>query len=106
MISHVRRICERYPGDTVLSPFMGVGSEGVCALRLKRKFVGIELKESYWRQACRYLDAEDRQGDLLALTNGAKAALAAMPEQFNPHEKIEDLSEHFAECARMKIASP
>lgn len=53
------------PGDVVLSPFMGIGSEGVCALKLKRKFIGIELKESYWRQACRYLDAEDRQGDLL-----------------------------------------
>lgn len=53
-------------GDVVLSPFMGIGSEGVTALKLKRKFVGIELKESYWRQACRYLDAEDRQGDMFA----------------------------------------
>lgn len=53
------------PGDVVLSPFMGIGSEGVSALKLRRKFIGIELKESYWRQACRYLDAEDRQGDLL-----------------------------------------
>ena len=54
------------PGDVVLSPFMGIGSEGVTALKLKRKFVGIELKESYWRQACRYLEAEDRQGDMFA----------------------------------------
>lgn len=53
------------PGDVVLSPFMGIGSEGVCALRLKRKFIGVELKESYWRQACQNLEAEDRQGDLL-----------------------------------------
>jgi len=52
------------PGDVVLSPFMGIGSEGVCALKHKRKFLGIELKESYWRQACKYLDAEDRQGSL------------------------------------------
>lgn len=52
------------PGDVVLSPFMGIGSEGVVSLRQGRKFVGVELKESYWRQACRYLDAEDRQGDL------------------------------------------
>ena len=55
------------PGDVVLSPFMGIGSEGVTSLKLKRKFVGIELKESYWRQACRYLDAEDRQGDMFAV---------------------------------------
>ncbi|MEJ8571266.1 DNA-methyltransferase [Microbaculum marinum] len=52
------------PGDVVLSPFMGIGSEGYVALRLGRKFIGVELKESYWRQACRYLDAEDRQSDL------------------------------------------
>jgi len=54
------------PGDVVLSPFMGIGSEGVVALNLGRKFLGIELKESYWRQACRYLDAEDRQCGLFS----------------------------------------
>lgn len=51
-------------GDVVLSPFLGIGSEGVTSLKLDRKFVGIELKESYFRQACRYLNAEDRQGIL------------------------------------------
>lgn len=43
------------PGDTVLSPFMGIGSEGVVALRQRRRFIGVELKETYWRQACRHL---------------------------------------------------
>ncbi|MDZ4739898.1 MAG: site-specific DNA-methyltransferase [Alphaproteobacteria bacterium] len=43
------------PGDVVLSPFMGIGSEGVCALKLKRKFVGVELKETYFNQAVRHL---------------------------------------------------
>lgn len=43
------------PGETVFSPFMGIGSEGVASLKLKRKFVGVELKASYWRQACRNL---------------------------------------------------
>lgn len=38
-------------GDTVLSPFMGIGSEGHEALRLNRNFIGVELKESYHRQA-------------------------------------------------------
>jgi DNA modification methylase len=54
------------PGDVVLSPFMGIGSEGVSALKLGRKFMGIELKESYWKQASRYLEAQDRQEDLFA----------------------------------------
>lgn len=48
------------PGDVVLSPFMGIGSEGVVSLRCKRRFVGVELKDSYFRQACRYLDQADR----------------------------------------------
>jgi DNA modification methylase len=38
-------------GGTILSPFMGIGSEGNEALRLNRKFVGVELKNSYFRQA-------------------------------------------------------
>jgi DNA modification methylase len=54
------------PGDVVLSPFMGVGSEGHEALKLGRKFIGIELKESYWRTACRNLDGADCQEDMFA----------------------------------------
>jgi len=39
------------PGDLVFSPFMGIGSEGVSALELGRRFAGIELKESYFQSA-------------------------------------------------------
>ena len=39
------------PGETVLTPFMGVGSEVYSPLRLGRKAIGIELKPSYYRQA-------------------------------------------------------
>jgi len=42
-------------GDLVLSPFMGIGSEGYCALKMGRRFIGAELKESYWKQACKNL---------------------------------------------------
>lgn len=42
-------------GDTVFSPFAGVGSEGYEALRMGRKFVGVELKREYWQLAQRYL---------------------------------------------------
>ena len=38
-------------GDTVLTPFMGVGSEVYVALQNKRRAVGVELKGSYYRQA-------------------------------------------------------
>lgn len=40
------------PDDVVLSPFAGIGSEGVGALRRGRKFVGCELSERYWKRAC------------------------------------------------------
>lgn len=54
------------PGDTVLSPFMGIGSEGFCALQAGRNFVGAELKRSYWQQAVRNLRmAKTAQGGLL-----------------------------------------
>jgi len=48
------------PGDVVLSPFMGIGSEGVVAMRKMRKFIGCELKPSYWRQAVRAIEAAER----------------------------------------------
>lgn len=53
------------PNDVVLSPFMGIGSEGHGALRLGRRFEGVELKAAYFRQAVRNLDAVDRQPDLM-----------------------------------------
>ncbi|MBI5111841.1 MAG: site-specific DNA-methyltransferase [Rhodovulum sp.] len=57
------------PGDVVLSPFMGIGSEGWVALRCGRRFIGAELKESYFRQAVRNLQAREAEtfaGDLLS----------------------------------------
>lgn len=44
------------PGDTVFSPFAGIGSEGYEAVRLRRKFIGIELNPNYYRVACRNLE--------------------------------------------------
>lgn len=48
-------------GDVVFSPFAGIGSEGYVAVKLGRRFVGTELKESYWRQACKYLADAERE---------------------------------------------
>ena len=49
------------PGDIVLSPFMGIGSEGSESLKAGRRFIGIELKEAYFAQAIAHCDARDRQ---------------------------------------------
>lgn len=58
------------PGDVVLSPFTGIGSEGFVALEMGRKFVGAELKDSYYKQAAANLTmAEKEQAqDLFAET--------------------------------------
>lgn len=47
-------------GETVLSPFAGIGSEGVGALRLGRRFVGVELKTSYYRVAVNNLRSAEQ----------------------------------------------
>lgn len=55
------------PGDTVLSPFAGIGSEGFIALSKRRKFIGVELKASYWKQAAQNLELAEAESahDLL-----------------------------------------
>lgn len=58
------------PGDLVLSPFMGIGSEGYVALQMGRKFVGVELKKSYWQQAWRNLESANQVNEGLFSTNG------------------------------------
>ena len=54
------------PGDTVLTPFMGIGSEAYMAVKMGRKAVGIELKDSYYRQAVKNVKsvAEETQSSL------------------------------------------
>ena len=56
------------PGDVVLSPYTGIGSEGYVALQEGRRFVGAELKTSYYQQAARNLAeaCHCKQGALFA----------------------------------------
>jgi DNA modification methylase len=51
------------PGETVLTPFMGIGSEAFVALKLKRRAVGCELKESYFKIAVQNLQHISRESD-------------------------------------------
>jgi len=53
------------PNDTVYSPFMGIASEGHCAIQQGRKFIGAELKKSYYDLAARNMaNAHTIQQDL------------------------------------------
>lgn len=55
------------PGDTILSPFAGIGSEGYVAVKMGRRFIGFELKPSYFKVAVRNMEAAElaaKQGRL------------------------------------------
>jgi len=54
-------------GDLVYSPFTGIGSEGYKSIQLGRKFIGSELKESYFNQACQNLTNANAQLTLFSL---------------------------------------
>jgi len=57
----IERIIELWsnPGDMIFSPFMGIGSEGYQSLLMERKFIGIELKKSYFNEAIRNIKYAD-----------------------------------------------
>jgi len=53
------------PGDVIFDPFSGIGSTGYQAIKMGRKFIGSELKPSYFEQACKNIkSARDNQSDL------------------------------------------
>lgn len=56
-------------GETVLSPFAGIGSEGYVAIQQGRRFIGCELKPAYYKVACKNLELAHQlgQGDLFAM---------------------------------------
>lgn len=60
-------------GETVLSPFAGIGSEGVEAIRHGRRFVGCELKPSYWKSAVDNLRAAQEEAERPSLLDEVAA---------------------------------
>lgn len=51
------------PDDLVFSPFLGVGSEGYCSVKMGRRFIGSELKPSYFDQAVKNMEDATRYND-------------------------------------------
>lgn len=58
------------PGETVLSPFAGIGSEGHVSVLRKRRFIGIELKPSYWNSATLNLRKAEYEANMPNLFDG------------------------------------
>ena len=67
----IERACVLWsnPGEVVLTPFMGVGSEVYVAVINGRKAIGIELKPSYYKQAVRNLESAQSESDYNDLFN-------------------------------------
>ena len=53
-----------FRGDIIADPFMGSGTTGVAAVKLGRRFIGIEIEERYFQIACRRIEEATRQRDL------------------------------------------
>ena len=63
------------PGDVVLTPFGGIGSEPYVALQMGRKAVAVELKDSYFKQLVRNVESATKQtADLFAKDEQSKGA--------------------------------
>lgn len=77
------------PGDIVFSPFAGIGSEGYEALKAARRFLGFELKESYWNMARRNLEyAEKHAGSQGSLFSAASLDPAPPPTESDPGDGV------------------
>ena len=72
------------PGDVVLSPFAGIGSEGYVALQEGRRFVGAELKASYYRQAC---------ANLRAAASKSQMDMFSAPPVVGARESLDEITE-------------
>jgi DNA modification methylase len=63
------------PGEVVLTPFGGIGSEGYEAVRLGRKAILIELKKSYYRillQNMKQIESKSKEPDLFSILENAE----------------------------------
>ena len=63
------RIIEQFsmPGETVFDPFAGLGTVPLCALKLDRRGLGVELSYSYWRDSIGYLQDAERKAEIPSL---------------------------------------
>jgi DNA modification methylase len=59
----IDRLIELYSneGETVFTPFMGCGTEVYCAVSMNRKAIGVELKDSYYKQSLMNLKTVDKR---------------------------------------------
>jgi DNA modification methylase len=62
-LSLITELVRKCPGKIILDPFMGSGTTGVGAVKLGRKFIGIEIEPTYFDIACRRISEALKQPD-------------------------------------------
>lgn len=70
----IKRLIDLYSNEEelILSPFMGIGSEGFQAIKMNRRFVGVELKKSYFDIAVKNLAAANQEKSQLTIFDEMK----------------------------------
>jgi DNA modification methylase len=63
-VALLQRLIRKCPQGTILDPFMGSGSTGVAAVKMGRRFVGIEIEPKYFEIARKRIDETLRQADM------------------------------------------
>jgi len=76
-VIHLRSL----PGEVVLTPFMGVGSEVYGAVKCGRKGIGVELKQSYYRQAKKNMESLSEKRDSLLARKPPRLKLRFQEEE-------------------------
>lgn len=70
----------RWTEGTILDPFMGSGTTGVAAVKLGRRFIGIEIDDGYFSTACRRIEQAYAQPDLFVQPPQPKPVQASLFE--------------------------
>jgi hypothetical protein len=81
------------PGDVIITPFLGIGSEVYCAVKMGRRGIGCELKPSYFRQAAKNLDTlkEERTAQLFSIVPNSSVPNSS-PGQTSKAEAVRNVS--------------
>ena len=65
-VKHARWLVEYWGEDSVLDPFMGSGTVGIACVQIDRPFIGIEIDEAHFNEACERIEQATRQERLFA----------------------------------------
>jgi site-specific DNA-methyltransferase (adenine-specific)/modification methylase len=90
--------------ETILDPFMGSGTTGVAAVKLGRRFIGIEIEPAYFDIACRRIEEATRQPDLFIEGPPAPKQMDLDYDAADDSRKCYDLA--LEECRKRGITDP